>query len=86
MAQANIGSLATAKLGSVVVSALGGKKAKISIDDFLPFDTRKIKKENGISEKSHEVLARLMKTRQMNGRLIAMLSDEIKNSPTNGRN
>ena len=81
----NINSIATAKLGTVVVGALGGKKAKVSADDFLPFDTRKIKKENGISEESCVVLSRLMKTQRMDGRLIALLSDELKNSPKNRR-
>lgn len=85
MAKVNINSISTAKLSSVVVSALGGKKARANIDDFLPFDTRKIKKENGISDESYAVLSRLMKTQRMDGRLIALLSDELKNSPTNKR-
>jgi hypothetical protein len=85
MAMVNANSISTAKLSSVVVGALGGKKAKVSIDDFLPFDTRKIKKENGITEESYAVLARLMKTRKMDGRLIGLLADELKNSPENKR-
>ena len=44
----NISSIATAKLGTVVVGALGGKKAKVSADDFLQFDTRRIKVDTGI--------------------------------------
>jgi hypothetical protein len=85
MATVNANSISTAKLSGDVVSALGGKKEIDSIDDFLTFDTRKIKKENGVSEESYEVLSRLMKTRKMDGRLIALLSDELKNSPENKR-
>lgn len=74
----NINSISIAKLGTVVLGALGGKKAKASIDDFLPFDTKKIKKENGLSDESLEVLQRLMRSRRMNGRVIGLLADELK--------
>lgn len=74
----NIQSVSTAKLGAVVISALGGKRAKASIDDFLPFDTKKIKKDTGITDESVAVLKRLMKTTRMDGRVIALLADELK--------
>ena len=74
----NIHSISTAKLGTVVVGALGGKKARVSVDDFLPFDTKKIKKENGLSDESLTVLQRLMRSRKMDGRVIALLVDELK--------
>lgn len=74
----NIQSLSTAKLGTVVVGALAGKKAKVATDDFLPFDTRKIKKDTGITDESLKVLQRLMKTQRMDGRVIALLADELK--------
>jgi hypothetical protein len=74
----NINSIATAKLGTVVIGALGGKKARASVDDFLPFDTKKIKKENGLSDESMAVLQRLMRSRKMDGRVIALLADELK--------
>lgn len=76
----NINSIATAKLGTVVVGALAGKKAKATPDDFLPFDTRKLKKEAGVTDASVLVLRELMKTRKMNGRVIALLADELKNA------
>jgi hypothetical protein len=47
-------------------------------DDFLPFDTTKIKKEDGVTDKSLKVLQRLMKGRVMDGRVIALLAEEIK--------
>ena len=74
----NIHSISTAKLGTVVVGALGGKKAKISVDDFLPFDTKRIKKEIGISDESIGVLQKLLRTRKMDGRVIALLAEELK--------
>ena len=74
----NINSISTAKLGTVVVGALAGKKARTSIDDFLPFDTKRIKKENGLSDESLKVLQRLMRSRRMDGRVIALLADELK--------
>lgn len=74
----NIQSISTAKLGTVVVGALAGKKAKTSPEDFLPFDTRRIRKESGITDESLFVLRELMKTRKMNGRVIALLADELK--------
>jgi len=76
----NIHSISTAKLGTVVVGALGGKKARVSVDDFLPFDTKKIKKENGLSDESLAVLQRLMRSRRMDGRVIALLVDELKSA------
>ncbi|MAA77516.1 MAG: hypothetical protein CML73_05740 [Rhodobiaceae bacterium] len=74
----NIASIATAKLGTVVVGALGGKKTSVSAEDFLPFDTRKIKGEVEVSEDSLQVLRKLMKSRPLDPRLIATLVAEIK--------
>ena len=76
----NINSIATAKLGTVVVGALGGKKAKASVDDFLPFDTKRIKEKSGISDESVGILQKLMRTRKMDGRVIALLAEELKNA------
>lgn len=76
--QYNINSISTAKLGTVVVGALGGKKARVSADDFLPFDTRKFKKQAGVSDESLVILQRLMKTRRLDGRVISLLANELK--------
>jgi hypothetical protein len=78
----NINSIATAKLGTVVVGALGGKKAKVSADDFLPFDTRRLKKQHGMTDESLGILQRLMRTRRLDGRVIALLADELKTAST----
>jgi hypothetical protein len=74
----NISSISTAKLAALVLGALGGKGAKPNVNDYLPFDTRRIKKDRGVSGESLAVLRQLMKTRKMNGRLIALLADELK--------
>ena len=57
---------------------MGGKKSSIKPNDFLPFDTTKIKKEDGVTDRNLIVLQRLMKTRRMDGRVIALLAEEIK--------
>lgn len=57
---------------------MAGKKSKVTPDNFLPFDTKAIKKEDGVTDESMVVLQRLMKTRKMNGRVIALLADELK--------
>lgn len=82
VAQYNINSVATAKLGTVVVGALGGKKAKVSVDDFLPFSTKRIKQDSGISDETIGVLQKLMRTRKMDGRVIALLSEDLKIAST----
>jgi hypothetical protein len=80
VAKYNLESISIAKLGSFVAGSLGGKKTRISPQDFLPFDTRKIRTENGITNKSVEVLRRLMKTKAMDGRVIALLAEELKSA------
>ena len=74
----NIQSVAIAKLGTMAAGMMAGKKSSVKPNDFLPFDTTKIKKEDGVTDQSLMVLQRLMKTRKMDGRVIALLADEIK--------
>jgi hypothetical protein len=74
----NIQSVAVAKLGTMAAGMMAGKKSSVKPNDFLPFDTTKIKKDNGVSDKSLMVLQRLMKSRKMDGRVIALLAEEIK--------
>jgi hypothetical protein len=74
----NIQSVAVAKLGSMAATMMGGKKASIKPDYFLPFDMKAIKKEESVTQESMAVLQRLMKQRRMNGRVIALLADELK--------
>ena len=74
----NIGSVAVAKFATMAAGMMAGKKSTVKPNDFLPFDTNAIKKENGVTDESLLVLQRLMKTRVMNGRVIALLADELK--------
>jgi hypothetical protein len=79
IAKYNVGSVAVAKLGAMAAGMMAGKKSKIKPEDFLPFDTKQIKKDDGVTNASLTVLQRLMKTRKMDGRVIALLADELKN-------
>lgn len=74
----NIKSIAVAKMGTMVAGMMAGKKSKIKPEDFLPFDTKSVKKEGGVTDASLIVLQRLMKTRMMDGRVIALMAEEIK--------
>ena len=78
ISKANVQSISTAKLGCVVVQGLAGKKASVTADDFLPFDTRKIKRDTGVSTESMQILKRLMRTRKLDPRLFSTLAHEIK--------
>lgn len=76
----NVASISTAKLATVVVGAVAGKKSSATPDDFLPFDTRKIKKDTSVTPESLEILRRLMKTRRLDLRLVSTLVSEIKST------
>jgi hypothetical protein len=80
----NIQSVAIAKLGTMAAGMMAGKKSKIKPEDFLPFDSKAIKKEDGVTDASLIVLQKLLKQRVMDGRVIALLAEEIK--AFNGRN
>ena len=78
IAKYNVQSIAIAKFGTMAASMMAGKKSKVKPEDFLPFDTKSIKKDSGLTDASLIVLQRLMKTRKMDGRVIALMADEIK--------
>lgn len=80
----NISSVSVAKLCTVVLGALAGKKSKATPNDFLPFDTRALKKENGVTDASIIVLKRLMKKQRLDGRLVGMLAEELKDAALRG--
>jgi hypothetical protein len=67
-------------MATMVAHALGGKKVSLTADDFLPFDTRRLRKETGITDESTIVLKRLMKTKKMDPRVVSMLAEELKNA------
>jgi hypothetical protein len=74
----NASSIATAKLATVVVGALAGKKARAKPSDFLPFDTSQTDKGAGPTDASLMVLRKLVSSRRLDGRLIGTLAEEIK--------
>lgn len=78
VARYNIESIAIAKLGTMVAGMMAGKKSGVKPEFFLPFDPKIVQKEDGITDASLIVLQRLMKTRRMDGRVIALLADEMK--------
>lgn len=80
VARYNLESISIAKLGAFVAGSLGGKKTRISPQDFLPFDTRKIRTENGVSDASMKILRQLMRTQAMDGRVIGLLAEELKSA------
>ena len=82
--QYNIQSITTAKLAAIVLGGLAGKKAKASAEDFLPFDTRKFKKDNGLTDESLTIFQKLMKERRLDGRLLALMAEDLKNAAMRG--
>jgi hypothetical protein len=78
IAEHNVASISTAKLAMLVLGVAGAKSTKASVDDFLPFDTRRIKKDHGITDETLRVLHKLMKTKTMDGRVIGLLAEELK--------
>jgi hypothetical protein len=78
IAKYNVQSIAIAKFGTMTAGMIGGKKSKVKPEDFLPFDTKALKKDSGLTDESMIVFQRLMKTRKMDGRVIALLADELK--------
>ena len=78
IAKYNVQSIAIAKLGTMVAGMMAGKKSKIKPEDFMPFDSKSLQKESGLTDASMIVFQRLMKTRKMDGRVIALLADEMK--------
>lgn len=78
IARYNIESVAIAKLGAMVAGMMAGKKSGVKPEFFLPFDPKATQKEEGITDASLAVLQRLMRTRRMDGRVIALLADEMK--------
>ena len=78
IAKYNVESVAIAKLGTMVAGMMAGKKSTVKPEHFLPFDAKALKKEDGITDASLVVLQKLMKKRRMDGRVIALLAEEMK--------
>ena len=73
--QTNAASVATAKLGTVVISALGGKQAKAKLDDFLPYPREGDSK--GLRDTTREAITWALKTQHLPAQVVAMLGSEL---------
>lgn len=70
----NAHSISTAKLGTVVLSALGGKAS--GLEEFLPFAVPRSSKQ--ISIKTEEAMKWALKTQQLPPQVVAMIGAELK--------
>jgi hypothetical protein len=73
--KANAGSMATAKLGTVVVSALGSKGTKVKVSDFLPYEPEK--GDGSVSEKTREAMKWALRNQRMPSQIIGLLGEEL---------
>ena len=71
----NASSVATAKMGAMVASALGGKGNQVKVADFLPYEMEE--KENGPSETTKAALKWALRTQKMPPVIVAILGSEL---------
>lgn len=71
----NAQSVATAKLSSIVIGALGGKKAKIKMEELLPYAMKK--DDNGLSGATIAAMKWALKNEQMPPAVIGMIGAEL---------
>jgi len=71
----NANSVATAKMGSMVASALGGKGVQVKVADFLPYEIED--NEEGLSESTKAALRWALKTQKLPVIVVAMLGSEL---------
>jgi hypothetical protein len=78
----NLASLTTARLASVVVSAVAGRNARqVKASDFLPFDpmqTDKDEQRSALSEEGRKTLKKLIKTKQLPVMLFGLVMDDLR--------
>lgn len=72
----NASSVATAKLATVVCSALGGKGAKPKLDHFLPFELDK--GDSAIKQSTKEALHWALKHEKMPPLIVGMIGAELR--------
>jgi hypothetical protein len=72
---ANATSVASAKLGMVVISALGGKNAKAKVQDFLPFEMPK--DDTGLSTLTITAMKWALKNETLHPAVVGMLGAEL---------
>lgn len=78
----NLSSLTTARLASVVVSAVAGRNARqVKASDFLPFDPNQTdteEKRSALSEAGRKTLKKLLKTRQLPVMLYGLVMEDLR--------
>lgn len=71
----NANSVATAKMGAMVASALSSKGSQPKVSDFLPYELDD--KEDGPSESTKKALKWALSTQKLPSVIVAMLGDEL---------
>lgn len=71
----NASSVATAKMGAMVASALGSKGTQAKVSDFLPYELED--KEDGPTESTREALKWALRTQKLPAAIVAMLGSEL---------
>lgn len=71
----NAHSIATAKLSSVVVSALGGKGAKHKLDDFLPYELPKT--STNLKDSTKAALVWALKNEKLPPSIVGLIGAEL---------
>lgn len=73
--QTNASSVATAKLSSLVYSALGGKGAKPKLNDFLPYELSK--DNDGLKESTIAAMKWALKNEKMPPSIVGLIGAEL---------
>lgn len=72
----NAESLATAKLSSIVIGALGGKQAKVKIAELLPFELPA--GEQNLRESTKEALKWALKNERLPPAIVGLIGAELR--------
>jgi hypothetical protein len=74
-ARINAASISTAKLGVVVMSALGSKSNKVKLNQFLPYELRD--SQSTMKASTKEALEWALKHKKMPAAIIGMIGAEL---------
>lgn len=71
----NAQSISTAKLSSIVMGALGGKRAKVKIEELLPYEIKR--NNNTLKESTIQAMKWALKNETMPPAIIGMIGAEL---------
>lgn len=71
----NAQSISTAKLSSIVIGALGGKKTKVKMEELLPYEIKR--NDNGLKESTIAAMKWALKHETMPPAIIGMIGAEL---------